>query len=131
MESLYQKANKLLMEVESHISSLGHSYSPQLEQEIEGKLEELFSDIQRLEQMVAKEPPSRKQSAKLRVEQLSYDCQHLHSTLRTFQQKQRLKEKEEHDRNELLSRRFTANETPIAKSDSRSCVTDSCWNVNF
>ena len=88
MESLYQKANKqttklisyfvlflrpqifvcvcrLLMEVESHISSLGHSYSPQLEQEIEGKLEELFSDIQRLEQMVAKEPPSRKQSAKL------------------------------------------------------------------
>ena len=53
------------MEVESHISSLGHSYSPQLEQEIEGKLEELFSDIQRLEQMVAKEPPSRKQSAKL------------------------------------------------------------------
>ncbi|XP_062518815.1 Golgi SNAP receptor complex member 2-like [Corticium candelabrum] len=108
MESLYQKANKLLMEVQSHISSLGHSYSPQLEQEIEGKLEELFSDIQRLEQMVAKEPPSRKQSAKLRVEQLSYDYQHLHSTLRTFQQKQRLKEKEEHDRNELLSRRFTA-----------------------
>ncbi|XP_062518927.1 Golgi SNAP receptor complex member 2-like [Corticium candelabrum] len=80
--------------------------------------------------MVTKEPPSRKQSAKLRVEQLSYDCQHLHSTLRTFQQKQRLKEKEEHGRNELLSRRFTANETPIAKSDSRSCVTDSCWNVN-
>jgi Golgi SNAP receptor complex protein 2 len=110
MESLYQKANRSLLEVQSQISSLGPLSPPQLEQEISDKLEELFSDIQRLEQMVAKEPPSRKQSAKLRVEQLSYDCQHLHSTLKIFQHKQRVKEQEEHNRNELLSRRFTTND---------------------
>ncbi|XP_065834800.1 Golgi SNAP receptor complex member 2-like [Oscarella lobularis] len=109
MDSLFQKASRLHLEVQSQIAELGTHNSPELEDEITQKLDQLFSDIERLGMMAAKEPPSRKQSAKLKIEQLSFDCQHLHNMFKNYHVKRRLREQEEKDREELLSRRFTTN----------------------
>ncbi|XP_012944936.2 LOW QUALITY PROTEIN: Golgi SNAP receptor complex member 2 [Aplysia californica] len=57
-----------------------------------------------------KEPPARRANAKMRVNQLKYDCQHLQSFLRQLQHKRYMREQEESEREALLSRTFTTNE---------------------
>ena len=44
-----------------------------------------------------------------RVNQLKYDYQHLQAALRNIQQRRYTREQDEKDREELLSRTFTAN----------------------
>ncbi|KAJ8019575.1 Golgi SNAP receptor complex member 2 [Holothuria leucospilota] len=77
-----------------------------------------MSNCERLEIMVSKEPPSRKQSAKLRLDKLKYDCQHYQAALRGIQHKRLQRDQEEQQREELLSRRFTTNDEASITIDS-------------
>lgn len=91
-----------------------------LENELQAKIEQVFSHLERLELLASKEPPNRRQNAKLRVEQLKYDVQHLQSALKHFQQRRYARESQEREREELLSRPFTTNDadTSIPIDDS-------------
>ncbi|KAM6905541.1 Golgi SNAP receptor complex member 2 [Xenentodon cancila] len=81
-----------------------------LENELQARIDQIFSHLERLEILASKEPPNRRQNAKLRVDQLKYDVQHLRSALHNFQHRRYAREAQEREREELLSRTFTTND---------------------
>lgn len=56
-----------------------------IEAEIRAAFDRIAGNCDRLDLMVNKEPPSRRTTAKIRVDQLKYDCQHLQAALRNVQ----------------------------------------------
>ncbi|XP_065603805.1 Golgi SNAP receptor complex member 2 isoform X2 [Cyrtonyx montezumae] len=82
-----------------------------VENEIQARIDKVFSNLERLEILSSKEPPNKRQNAKLRVDQLKYDVQHLQTALRNFQHRRYIREQQERQREELLARTFTTNGT--------------------
>ncbi|XP_046949438.1 Golgi SNAP receptor complex member 2-like isoform X1 [Lynx rufus] len=82
-----------------------------VENEIQASIDQIFSHLERLEILSSKEPPNKRQNAKLRVDQLKYDVQHLQTALRNFQHRRYAREQQERQREELLSRTFTTNDS--------------------
>ncbi|XP_032890995.1 Golgi SNAP receptor complex member 2 isoform X2 [Amblyraja radiata] len=91
-----------------------------VENEIQARIDQIFSSLERLEILTSKEPPNRRQNAKLRVDQLKYDCQHLQTALKNFQHHRYSREQLDREREELLQRTFTTNDadTSIAIDES-------------
>lgn len=52
-------------------------------------------------------------SSRRRVDQLKYDVQHLRTALQNFQHRRYVKEAQEREREELMSRTFTTNVSPM------------------
>ncbi|KAL9823795.1 Golgi SNAP receptor complex member 2 isoform 1-T1 [Geothlypis trichas] len=114
MEGLYQQTNKQVHEVQSYMGHLETSDKESVhlvENEIQARIDNIFSNLERLEILSSKEPPNKRQSAKLRVDQLKYDVQHLQTALRNFQHRRYLREQQERQREELLARTFTTNDS--------------------
>lgn len=113
MENLYHQTNRQIQEVQS---SLGHLEKARgedantLENLTNGKIDVIIKNCERLDVLVNKEPPTRRANAKLRVDQLKYDCQHLQAALRQIQHRRYQREEEERQREALLSRTFTTND---------------------
>ncbi|XP_060758053.1 Golgi SNAP receptor complex member 2 [Neoarius graeffei] len=113
METLYHQTNKQIQEIQSRMGQLETTDRQSVhlvENELQARIEQVFSQLERLEMLVGKEPPNRRQNAKLRVEQLKYDVQHLHSALKNFQHRRYTREAQEKEREELMSRTFTTND---------------------
>lgn len=91
MESLYTNTNKLIQEVQGDLGKLAKHTDKDgvhlFENEIQAKIDIIVSNCERLTILVNKEPPTRRVNAKLRVDQLKYDCQHIQAGLRQLQQK--------------------------------------------
>ncbi|XP_053389703.1 Golgi SNAP receptor complex member 2-like, partial [Mercenaria mercenaria] len=81
-----------------------------VENEIQAHIDLVVSNCERLDILVNKEPPTRRSNAKMKADQLKYDCQHLQSALRQLQHRRYQKEQEERDREALLTRRFERND---------------------
>lgn len=112
MESLYHQTYKLVQETQHAFVGLERfigENSEAIEKELQDKINLIARNCERLDLLVYKEPIQKRQSAKLRVDQLKYDNQHLQAGLQMFQQRQRQRAREEREREELLSRRFTQN----------------------
>ncbi|KAF4093106.1 hypothetical protein AMELA_G00028130 [Ameiurus melas] len=113
MESLYHQTKSQIETIQSNMGRLGTTERQSVhlvENELQARVEQVFTHLQRLEILAGKEPPNRRQNAKLRVEQLKYDVQHLQSALRNFQQIRYTREAQEKEREELMSRTFTTND---------------------
>ncbi|XP_019478908.1 Golgi SNAP receptor complex member 2 isoform X2 [Meleagris gallopavo] len=114
MEGLYHQTNKQVHEVQSYMGRLETSDKESVhlvENEIQARIDKVFSNLERLEILSSKEPPNKRQNAKLRVDQLKYDVQHLQTALRNFQHRRYIREQQERQREELLARTFTTNGT--------------------
>ncbi|KAM6189710.1 Golgi SNAP receptor complex member 2 isoform 2-T2 [Sarcoramphus papa] len=114
MEGLYHQTNKQVHEVQSYMGRLETSDKESVhlvENEIQARIDNIFSNLERLEILSSKEPPNKRQNAKLRVDQLKYDVQHLQTALRNFQHRRYIREQQERQREELLARTFTTNGT--------------------
>ena len=70
----------------------------------------LSSNCDRLDILCSKGPLSQRQNAKMRVDQLKYDSRHLSAALNSWKQMILRKQKEDDEREALLSRKFTAND---------------------
>ncbi|KAM4031151.1 Golgi SNAP receptor complex member 2 isoform 2-T2 [Anomaloglossus baeobatrachus] len=114
MEALYHQSNKHVHEVQSQMGRL-ESCDKQsvhlLENEIQARIDQIFSNLERLEILSSKEPPTKRQNAKLRVDQLKYDVQHLQTALRNFQHRRYTREQQDREREELMTRSYTTNGT--------------------
>ncbi|XP_046893790.1 Golgi SNAP receptor complex member 2 [Hypomesus transpacificus] len=113
METLYHQTNKQIQEVQSYMGRLESTDRQSvhlLENELQARIDQIFSHLERLEILASKEPPNRRQNAKLRVDQLKYDVQHLQTALRNFQHRRYSREAQDRDREELMSRTFTTND---------------------
>ncbi|KAM7137490.1 Golgi SNAP receptor complex member 2 isoform 2-T2 [Macrochelys suwanniensis] len=114
MEALYHQTNKQVHEVQSYMGHLETSDKQSVhlvENEIQARIDRIFSNLERLEILSSKEPANKRQNAKLRVDQLKYDVQHLQSALRNFQHRRYNREQQEKQREELMARSFTANDS--------------------
>ncbi|XP_078079886.1 Golgi SNAP receptor complex member 2 isoform X3 [Mustelus asterias] len=112
METLYHQTNKQIHEVQTHMGQLEKADAQSVhlvENEIQARIDQIFSNLERLEILTSKEPPNRRQNAKFRVDQLKYDCQHLQTALKNFQHRRYTREQQDREREELLSRTFTTN----------------------
>ncbi|XP_026885594.1 Golgi SNAP receptor complex member 2 [Electrophorus electricus] len=113
METLYHQTNKQIQEVQSQMGRLETTARESvhlLENELQARIEQIFAHLERLEILASKELLNRRQNAKLRVDQLKYDVQHLQSALKNFQHRRYTREAQEREREELMSRTFTTNE---------------------
>ncbi|KAG7334746.1 hypothetical protein KOW79_001342 [Hemibagrus wyckioides] len=113
MDTIYHQTNKQIQEIQSHMGRLETTERQSVhlvENELQARIEQVFTPLERLEILAGKEPLNRRQNAKLRVEQLKYDVQHLQSALRNFQQRRYTREAQERDREELMKRTFTTND---------------------
>ncbi|OCT60093.1 Golgi SNAP receptor complex member 2 [Xenopus laevis] len=114
MEALYHQSNKQVHEVQSHMGLLETSDRQSVhlvENEIQSRIDQIFSNLERLEILCSKEPPSKRQNAKLRVDQLKYDVQHLQTALRNVQHRRILRDQQDREREELLTRSYTTNDS--------------------
>ncbi|XP_048373967.1 Golgi SNAP receptor complex member 2 [Sphaerodactylus townsendi] len=114
MEALYHQTNKQVHEVHSYMGQLETSDKQSVhlvENEIQARIDKIFSSLERLEIFCNKEPLNKRQNAKLRVDQLKYDIQHLQTALRNFQHRRYAREQQERQREELLAQTFTANDS--------------------
>ncbi|XP_067412320.1 Golgi SNAP receptor complex member 2 isoform X1 [Emydura macquarii macquarii] len=114
MEALYHQTNKQVHEVQSYMGHLETSDKQSVhlvENDIQARIDRIFSNLERLEILSSKEPANKRQNAKLRVDQLKYDVQHLQTALRNFQHRRYVQEQQEKQREELLARTFTANDS--------------------
>ncbi|KAJ0001211.1 hypothetical protein NQD34_006231 [Periophthalmus magnuspinnatus] len=121
METLYHQTNKQIQEVQSLMGNLERTDRESvhlLENELFGRIEQIFNQLERLEILASKEPPNRRQNAKLRVDQLKYDTQHIRTALQNFQHRRYTREAQEREREELMSRTFTTNASPIYDADT-------------
>ncbi|XP_069607434.1 Golgi SNAP receptor complex member 2 isoform X2 [Ranitomeya imitator] len=114
MEALYHQSNKHIHEVQSQMGRLDSCDKQSvhlLENEIQARIDQIFSNLERLEILSSKEPPTKRQNAKLRVDQLKYDVQHLQTGLRNFQHRRYTREQQDKEREELMTRSYTTNGT--------------------
>lgn len=103
---ILEQLNTLFIHLEKHI---GHPDEVEIEESIKSKLEIINPKFDRLEVYILKEPPTRRQASRLKLNQMKYDSQHLQASLRNFQKKRYHRERENSEREELLNRRFTTN----------------------
>nr|XP_033775112.1 Golgi SNAP receptor complex member 2 isoform X3 [Geotrypetes seraphini] len=114
MDVLYHQTNKQVHEIQLHMGRLETSDKQSVhlvENEVQARIDQIFSNLERLEILSSKEPPSKRQNAKLRVDQLKYDVQHLQTALKNFQHRRYNQEQQEKEREELLTRTYTTNGT--------------------
>ncbi|XP_044154112.1 Golgi SNAP receptor complex member 2 isoform X1 [Bufo gargarizans] len=114
MEALYHQSNKHVHEVQNQMGRL-ESCDKQsvhiLENEIQARIDQIFSNLERLEILSSKEPPTKRQNAKMRVDHLKYDVQHLQTALQNFQHRRYAREQQEREREELMARTYTTNDS--------------------
>ncbi|CAL8315029.1 unnamed protein product [Arctogadus glacialis] len=113
METLYHQTNKEIHEVQSYMGGLEKTDRESvhlLENDILARVDRIFTHVERLEILASKEPPNRRQNAKLRADQLKYDIQHLQTGLRNFQHRRYQRDAQDREREELMSRTFTTND---------------------
>uniref|UniRef100_G3UDU6 Golgi SNAP receptor complex member 2 n=1 Tax=Loxodonta africana TaxID=9785 RepID=G3UDU6_LOXAF len=114
MSHSFPPSHRQVHEIQSHMGRLETADKQSLhlvENEIQARIDQIFSHLERLEILSSKEPPNKRQNAKLRVDQLKYDVQHLQTALRNFQHQRYAREEQERQREELLSRTFTTNDS--------------------
>lgn len=115
MDSLYLETNNQLNQIQHSLAELERAptleEANQVQQKIETQLNAILGNCDRLDIMVSKEPPARRRNAKYRVDQLKYDYQHLRAALQQLLTKRFQKQRCENEREELLARRFTSNDS--------------------
>lgn len=117
MESLYHQTNKMVQEVQNSMGRVELAREEDVhvvENELQARIEQISSNCDRLEILVNKEHPSRRQNARLKVDQVRYDCQHLQAGLRNFQHRRYLKNQQQRERDLLLERSFRTNDEDMA-----------------
>lgn len=114
MESLYHQTNKMVHQVQNGLGRLERARGDDavhiIETELQAEIDEIVNSCDRLDILVNKEPPTRRANAKLRVDQLKYDVQHLQAAMRNMQHRRYQREEEERAREALMSTNFTAND---------------------
>lgn len=117
MDALFHKTSSMLEEIPRYFQQLERCNEQKvqlLENEILSMLDAISENCNRLDTLVNKEPPHRRTSARIQVDQLKYDCHHYRTSLQNVIHRRMLREQEIREREELLSKKFSANEQNTA-----------------
>ncbi|XP_060526046.1 probable Golgi SNAP receptor complex member 2 [Cylas formicarius] len=113
MDHLYNQTNKLIQD-SFQVLEKSSLVTQETEDEIQEKINLISSNCAKLELQVFKLPIDRRQNAKLRSDQLKYDCKHLQAALAAVKKKRERRKLAETEREQLLNRRFGPEQDLIA-----------------
>ncbi|XP_039966251.1 probable Golgi SNAP receptor complex member 2 [Bactrocera neohumeralis] len=125
METLYHQTNRMIQEIEQTFQKLAQTSgldTADVENEIQMKITAVNSNCDRLDVLLYKVPASQRPSAKMRIDQLKYDTRHLQSSLQLYREKRQRRLVELSEREQLLSHRFSANNTG---------ATETCLDIDY
>ncbi|KAH6927594.1 hypothetical protein HPB50_006130 [Hyalomma asiaticum] len=113
MERLYHASNSIVEDIHQCFKryevSVGEE-AQRIEAVIQEKINELSSNCERLAILANKEPVTRRQHAKMRVDELRYEQKHLQAALGNLQRRRYEREEALQSREELLSKKFSTND---------------------
>ncbi|XP_055332139.1 Golgi SNAP receptor complex member 2-like [Paramacrobiotus metropolitanus] len=110
LERLCHESSDLLRQIETRLGQYdqaGDDFAANVEAEIQELIRQITANFERLDILLDKEPTSRRQHFKLRVDQIKYDFQHIQSAFRSLQRRRVDKIKEARQREELLATDFS------------------------
>ncbi|KAK8770337.1 golgi SNAP receptor complex member 2 [Amblyomma americanum] len=114
MERLYHASNSIVEDIhqcfKKYEVSVGEE-AQRIEGIIQERINELSSNCERLAILASKEPVSRRQNAKMRVDELRYEQKHLQAALANLQRRRFEREEALQSREELLSKKFATNDS--------------------
>ncbi|XP_039264832.1 Golgi SNAP receptor complex member 2-like [Styela clava] len=113
MENLYHQTNKMVHEIQQNMGRLETARDEDIhviENELQARIDQIVGNCDRLDILVNKEHPTRRQNARLKVDQVKYDCQHLQSALRNFQHRRYVRNQQQRERELLMETKFTTND---------------------
>ncbi|KAI5728985.1 hypothetical protein M8J77_023930 [Diaphorina citri] len=113
MEALYHQTNRMVLETQEYFHNLDRIVGNENEtdKEIQERLNSISKNCEKLSVMLFKEPLAKRHNSKLKLDQLKYDLQHLQAAFRNYQFAKQRKKQDEIEREQLLSRRFTATDS--------------------
>lgn len=121
MDTLYHQTNKLIQEIQNTMGQVERANTvnefQMIQNTIQEQLNTVFANCERLDILVSKELPGRRDNARMRVNQLKYDGQHLQAALRGISQRKQAQQREELERKALLSRSFAPNDDTSISMD--------------
>jgi len=113
MEALYHETNSILEQTQGYFvrleQTVGEEEFQWLQNEISRRLDCMWGNCERLDMLAGKEPIARRQNAKIRVDQLKYDLQHLSAALQSQMSRVAARPREQLEREQLLNTKFTTN----------------------
>ncbi|XP_023338458.1 Golgi SNAP receptor complex member 2-like isoform X2 [Eurytemora carolleeae] len=123
MESLYHETNGILEQTQGYFvrleQAVGEEEFHRLQTEISRRLDYMWSNCERLDMLAGKEPIARRQNAKIRVDQLKYDIQHINAAMQSQINRYASRQREQMEREDLLNTKFTTN---AASRDSETSI---------
>ncbi|XP_018330781.1 probable Golgi SNAP receptor complex member 2 [Agrilus planipennis] len=111
MDLLYNQTNKLIQQTQESFQTL-ERYCPapdEVESDIQEKITTVQKNCEKLDTLLFKVPLPQRQNAKLKCDQLKYDCKHLQAALTAWRHKRARQELLASERKELLNHRFSPN----------------------
>uniref|UniRef100_A0A6M2DSR1 Putative golgi snap receptor complex member n=1 Tax=Xenopsylla cheopis TaxID=163159 RepID=A0A6M2DSR1_XENCH len=132
MESLYHQTNRLIQDIQQNFQQLEKqpNLAASIESEIQSKIHTVTTNCEKLDILAFKVPITQRQNAKLRCDQLKYENRHLQSALQMWQQRVQRQQAELSEREQLLSKRFTANPDTSIEIDYSLQHFNSLQNAN-
>ncbi|KAI2810548.1 Golgi SNAP receptor complex member 2 [Blomia tropicalis] len=120
----FTTANRIIGEIQETLfpkleSCRDEGNAKTIESAIDDRMKQIEATLERLEIQVNKATPAQRSSLKFKLDQLRYDHKHLHSAFRTINQRRLIREREQKNREELLTRRFTTNEASRNEFDTQ------------
>jgi len=93
MDSLGKQTKVLLHEITNglvYAERVATEEYEAVEKNIQKQLNTVLDNCERLDHLVKKEPPNKREEAKLHVDKMKYDCKHLQQALQSIQQRRYL-----------------------------------------
>ncbi|CAA86311.1 Golgi SNAP receptor complex member 2 homolog memb-1 [Caenorhabditis elegans] len=128
MEALYQSTNFLLQKVQH---DLGRLEGTQNEQDAQVVVQCIYGDVitlkencQTLDNYVSREPPARRQAARMRVDQLRADVHRVDMAVSAVHTRMTQRWRAATERDELLRTRYRPNDTALSIGDHELLLND-------
>lgn len=115
MEQLYHASNNIVAEIQQcfkKYETATGSDASEMENTIQSMMCRLMENCDRLGILANKEPIARRQTVKMRVDELKYEHRHLNAAFSKLQRQRYEREEAQRTRDELLSRKFSVNSNP-------------------
>jgi len=121
MDQLYHQTNRMIHEIQQDLGRLeGIANEHQviaIESELSTKMNQISGNCERLDILVNKEPPNKRQTSRMRADQVRYDFQHVQGALRNIQHRRVMRDQQKQERDLLLRTTFKTNDEEATAID--------------
>ncbi|KAI6220687.1 hypothetical protein M3Y99_01596300 [Aphelenchoides fujianensis] len=134
MDSVYQQTRVQMERAQSGLARLelttNESEAQPIFQEVFQLLHEIGENCKRFDELIAKEPPTKKRQSKIRADQLKHEYKCMNASINAIQTRLTNRWRHAAEREELLHQRFRPNETHLNMGDQELLLNDKLKQSN-